>query len=715
MLDTLKHNSLVITGERILHPDMLSARQPLIIQEQTVCDDSLLIQQVHFSTMEKMQREITALGIKKDVFSDFEATLTQVPKYCYPVKDSCSALLVHPVPRFSLEDILSLTEERFPAYYNYFPVDYYRQWITDIRKRYTRKRSEGLSFFGAMRLFRQLLYPQPPKIPLSARKQFAAKLLKTVLMHHLQGISHDCITAPTIFFRTIQQPIFLANYSGIPSTIVKDFFPADLSSLNDIVSTRGKHLRDTVCLALITGRILIGERIDHRRMFIDSPRPAGLLLREIWTGSGLNLKPEFHDIRNNMYAIRFITDRTIEFFRALLSEKRFENWRKLNRATGGIWRSIPIVGEIADILFPTRCAIALRLILDNNWFHTRDTLRRKEKIISGNPELSLLIATLQTPPGQVSTAYYQSVFTRLQGNNEEKRLTFDSIMEASQVNENHFLALARKLHLTIRFIPVLLLLILTTLVLSVFRTSVTTQKAESSEISATRSRDTTRINTTIDTVAHLTIKKTETDTNASLQPPEQPDSVMEQKKTVVTAQAPVQKVPVQKKKAAVHRKKNRRLKKKPSPAPSPVILLPEVNTQENIPVKMPAPPPLCRLVTESSPWNIYFVRGTCTSCNLADVVRIDPAREDTIRIGNSIDLSKKYFIARKKGDGYDDVITVRQCPESHCVKGDFYEAAGNNRFGGPAVVSPGDLVGFSYLPLRTYIVKHRKNRQRSGR
>lgn len=704
--EVLRKYSLQVKDITTWHPEMTCAKQILCIGKQIVCSDQVLIQHVRYATVEQMQREITTLGIKKDVFSPFDMTITLMPKYCYQVPDTCSALLVHPVPLFTLEDLLTLCEQRYPVEYIDSPYHFYRTWLSLIHSRYRNGITDGKGkLFRAVKNLKSLIHPSPPCIPLRQRKQFAALLVDTVHRHHSSGIFHDCITTRTFFFRSVNQPVILANYSGIPSSTVRDFYPADFNMMRQFIITYGKQMRDLFSLAQITGRILTGTQTTPTDPFSDSPRPMRVIINELIVHSELLKKRAPREYLQYFTAVLFIIRNLASRTKTLFSVSHFPSWRRLNRATGGIWRMLPVIGPACDIISPTRCAATIRSLLNHHWFYHQYIRKPFLSHPPRKPVPSVLLSALRTVSSKKYTCY-EMAFSRLQGEAAQKRHTFDSIMEASSFNTRRH----KKNNIRFLLIPssLLLLLIIVFVVL----------------------RFTDQSGTSIDDRAIAEVLVDIPETSHPAAQTDTPHVTPSRHKKFVTTLQPKRSTniaehssPTTPPKSTHRKKKTIKTVRKKHPArkisaPSQTIIEPDQQSKPPPPEKdtlpaetpPPSPPPVCRLVPATTLWNVYAVDGDCILINLAELLFINRKTGDTTTLGKISDQSSKYFIARKKANGFGKIVPVRLCDDMQCIDGLFYVEHKGKTTGPAAVVGPGDLVGFSYFSLNAYLIKERKNR-----
>jgi hypothetical protein len=708
LLAVVRKYALQIKDITAWHPEMTCAKQILFIGKQVVCSDQLLIQYVRYATIEQMQREITTLGIKKDVFSTFDMTISPMPKYCYPVPDVCCALLVHPVSPFTLEDLLTLCEQQFPVEYIDLPYHFYRTWLSRILSRYRNGIPGGKGKpFRAIKDLKYLVYPSPPRIPLRQRKQFAALLLHAVHRHHAGGVFHDCITTRTLFLRSVNQPVILANYSGIPSPTVRDFYPTDFNLMKQFILTYGKQMRDLFSLAQITVRILTGTPADHTAPFSDTPRPVRVIISELISRSGLLEKRPPREYRQYLKAVLFIIRNLALRTKKLFSVTRFPRWRRLNRATGGIWRMLPVIGPVGDIILPTRCASTIRSVLDPHWFYHQYIRKPFLSHPPRKPDVSVLLSALKTVTSKKYTCY-ETVFSRLQGEAAQKRHTFDSIMEASSLNPGS----RKKMNILLPVILSSLLLLLMTVFLVLRLTHQSETSFDNREVSAV----TADIPETSPPVVQPDTPQVIPSHHKELVTTVQPESsiiIAEPAQAATPPKTIHRKRKVKKKaknKRAVHNaSKPKRIVKKT--ARHSKLQPPEKDTlSDTLPAETSPPPPVCRLVPVTTLWNVYAVDGDCVLINLAELLYINQKTGDTTTLGKMSDRSSKYFLARKKARGFGKIIPVRLCDDEQCIDGLFYRETKGKTTGPAAVAGPGDIIGFSYFSLNAYLIRERKNR-----
>ena len=415
---------------------MARAVQPLTMGDKEICTDTILAELVIYPSSDQMTRETETLTLKKAAFGEFEPSMTPIPKYCFPGKTGPECVLIHSIPRFTLDDLLTRAERTYPAPYPCDKIRFYIDWFTAVLTRLRSDESSGrLKFLKMLLRLPKYLFPQPPHIPQSQRRTLAGHLLRIVRQHHRKSIYHDCITEKTVFLTSPYQPLFLANYAGVVAPALADHLPGEL--IDETASGRyGPHFRDVYSLALICYHLCTGICLDGRLFGCGSPRPTGIVIREIardskWAFSFKSLPEIRHTFASAFLTIRRIAGRLPLIF----STAQFSAWRNLNKATGGIWRHLPVIGPLCDIYAPTGTAQALRYILDRHWLPVYHSLRGgKDTAASGHgPDLSLLTAVFRTGPS-ISYPCYSDLYTALTKENDSRRSAFRTMMESEKAS-----------------------------------------------------------------------------------------------------------------------------------------------------------------------------------------------------------------------------------------------------------------------------------------
>jgi hypothetical protein len=354
---------LSLQRPRPVCPGMVRATQLLKLGTEVIATDEVLFEEVAYPTVEKLQAEVASFGLKAGLFSSFSNESTPPPKYIYTDEQLLFAWFVTPVPVVTLAAVLGEIDKRFPPRYTWdrsaFLRDTMRVVSSCVRRSWREKRRPLRALREAWAAVRE---QRPRRLPTRQRLQLAAMLVEAVRKKHLAGIYHNNIVPHTVFFAHATSPRFLDNYSGLTALAVEEHVPQALLS-RDAVTGFGAHFLDTYGLALIAYRTITGQQIPGRDFVLDPQvetrgRPPS-------PQAGTARMPSFLKTLLG-YAARAICilGRVRDAWNAMLDESTYVRFRTLNRASGSALRSIPYVRKFVNIVFPTKAAWALRLILD---------------------------------------------------------------------------------------------------------------------------------------------------------------------------------------------------------------------------------------------------------------------------------------------------------------------------------------------------------------
>jgi len=715
LTDILAQHSTVLRDIRPLQIGMITAIQPLTIDGKEICSDTILAELVTYRSIDELKRETETLPLKKTTFCDFEASMTAIPKYCYSDHETLQTVLVHAVPRITLDDILTWCESRYPEPYPCAPFRLYADWCKKIVARMTAVPAGGP--FGFLRKavsLPKLFFPPPAHIGQKQRISLVNIIIRQVLAHHDKGIFHDCISDRTIFFPTAAQPKLLANYAGIPSATLADHLPAALLT-DDAARIYGRQVCDVYGTALFCYRILTGEHIDGRAFTLDVPRPAGMVLRTItlrtrFSFSFRSLRTAGHSIVSLIRTIRALMQQVP----LLLSSSSFVTWRKINRATGGLWRSIPVLGPLGNIIHPTPAARALRTVLDRHWF---EHALRKRKSASppaaqAGPDIHVLAAAF-TGNDAVPITHFTAAFNALASEALLRRQTFGTLMEGMARPQRTGAVPGRRTVV----LTVTLLVVMITALLFLLR------KMQESSISGT--------------APEMVVTPTIHTMPSSIDIPAAPATAAD---TAVTAGAAVQNVPAESpdvRHTADRLPQVRKTTPETSPGPPAPAVIPvhrpavPQTKHTTIPVKTvavqppppapvdeevppaPPPPPGLLIEAEGTP-NVYIVDGTEEPCNPAQLVFASTVRKQSAAFVAGRLTDEKLYLCRLTGGNFGSIITIRKCRSDDCDPTLYYTTTGLNRVDRPVHVQKGDIISPSGYALRRYIRdrRHMDNFQR---
>jgi hypothetical protein len=361
-------------------PGIVRAVQILSIGKEEIAGDEVLIEEVAYPSVEMRGAELKSFSLKAGLFSPFEHVSTPPPKYYYVDQEAPVAWFVNSVPPVSLAMVLDKIEESWPSHYTWNRMAYVRDWIGALRgglgelKRGRRKPLRALT--TAVNTVRESL---PGRIGPLQRMQLAALLVDNVRGKHDAGIYHNNIIAETIFFPNPLSPRLLSNYAGVDPAMMSEHVPEIIRN-RPRETTFGPQSQDTYALALLTYRIIVGQKLDGKRFEMDPPLdlepalPAFLTTRVRGVFSFIDKPREL--LRETWRHVLLARNA----FNASLDESNWRNFRKLNRASGSVLRSIPYLRRLADMWAPTGVATVLRCILDgttnDKFFGPRSSLNR---------------------------------------------------------------------------------------------------------------------------------------------------------------------------------------------------------------------------------------------------------------------------------------------------------------------------------------------------
>ena len=307
---------------------LFTAVQHVSIGRRAVFNDSVVIEEVIYSTPAQMLGELNNFTIKQGAFLDCSHILTRLPKYVYPDVQSLRALFVSQTPRLSFDVLTKSVCRAFEPQLNWNHGAYLLKTWNQIVAVFS-DRSHTKSTPLPKRLFDipGKILSIRCRIARRDRLAFAARLCQRLYPLHKRKIYLNNISPKTLFFRSFGAPVFFASYSGVQSQILKDSVPQEI--LNDVSGIEfGPDFKDVYACAALCYTVFTGVVIDTRSWKLDS---------DTTSGPGTN----------SCVGI---------------------NFRRLVQSTGGIWRGLPIIGSFADTWFPTQTARILRTILDKKHF-----------------------------------------------------------------------------------------------------------------------------------------------------------------------------------------------------------------------------------------------------------------------------------------------------------------------------------------------------------
>jgi len=682
----LAHKLEVRNVEHLLK-GMVTASQPLSIDGVEICADTVLAEVVTYATLERGQRELETLTLKKTSFSDVESTMTPIPKYCFGVYGGLGTIFVHPVPRWSLDDILTAAERTYGEPYTYDKMLFVTDWVRSIQKRVIERTAEGRGRW--LRMVAALpgaLEPPPPHIPSKERRAFAARILATVGVHHRKGIYHDGVSSKTIFFRSADQVQLLANYGGVPKALLADELPTEL--LADDADVRyGAHCRDVYALALICYRIVTGEKIDGRLFSVEAPRPFLRVIEEMVGGEDITVSfKTFTDVKHTASLMLQIIGGCIQKLPLVFAADAFVAWRKLNRATGGAWRVLPVVGHLCDIVAPAPCAAALRTVLDKQWF-TRYLLRTGPAAVP-DAVLGPHIDTLITPFSKgtrVQAPLFGALFRQLSTDSSVKRQLFGSLMEVERRAKRFVLPRVPVVPAAVTGGVLLVALLIVLLRGHVLPTApepagavlpLQQNSSTAANVAAVRSDG-----------VQKEVPVAEVSSVSEVQPLAAVDT-QQKALPAVAANAEVKSEVPQVRRRPVRRA----VVKPPPPPPSPVPVEEAPAPPPPVEVVVTPPVPELKLVRSARFRGVLLATGSAAPCNPGILVQ---------RAG--LKAEEKLFMVHATSTGYGDIIPLYRCAPPECDSTRYFEAVGVNKRAKKARIAAGDAISASGYDLRLFL------------
>lgn len=694
-------NSLEVRDARYLLRGMIAAQQPLSIDGVEICADPVLAELVEYATAERGMRELETLTLKKTSYGVVESTVTSIPKYCFGTRGGQATVFVHPVPRWSLEELLSVAEETYAEPYPCNKGLFVLHWLQNIRERLREAAVPGsMRAIHVIKAVPQALFPAPPHIRARERCAFAARILNTVAMHHSKEIYHDCISSKTVFFPAADQVQLLANYAGVPSAMLADELPAELIA-DDANARYGAHCRDVYAVALLCYRIVTGEKIDGRTFSVSAPRPIARVLESIAGVPEITLS--FKSCTSAQHSIALLLQiggGCIQRIPRIFTPDAFVAWRNLNRATGGAWRSLPVLGHLCDVFAPTPCAAALRVILDKHWFGRY--LLRTGRAAVPDAVLGPLVTTLVIPfckHRPVCTPLFGALFNRLSTAASVKRQAFGSLME---VDLEEVRVWSR--HFTKKRLAAAVGVVIGAGVFLLLRSGLPPEK----NVTADTPYSDSLLASSMPRVAEPTRVVVESvplpDTLPGTE--DMPEPVMDSQiheaalpePAVVKAEVP----PIPRRVAK--RPKRTHAKAVAPPLPTPAVPVASADAMAGNTAHIPAEPQPAESVAGltlkklSGNRGVYIVGGDGAPCNPG--VLIAWLKEH----GGGLGAADKLFMVHASSGGeYGDITALYRCASGECDSITYFEAAGVNKRAKPATTAAGDVLSESGYDLRLFL------------
>jgi hypothetical protein len=366
-----------LTGIMEIGGGIAIAVRELKIGKDKIVDDDVLIEEVSLSSDEEVKQIFDQLQGTVDIFKEFSSSSTPAPIYRENPAGTKTIYLIHSTPGISLDKFLDGINKASATKHNYnhFAMfggwwkkkNEYKKQLSERWQQSTEKK-KGRKAKTIEKLAESILLT--PKAYSSAWKDFlgqepriklARRLFYDINRKHKRLIGqdkapvyHDNISPETIFVQDNFKIVFLSNYFGKESAILKKYTP-EIILTKDHERTKnrnyGEQTKDVHALAAIAYQIVTGEKLDSRRFRMDS-----------------------------------------------------QSFGKLNKATGSFMRCVPVIGSVMNALFPTKIAKTLRNVLDEKYneknfgLHSKINRKRKNK---ENADLDHLISAFDVKePGE---------------------------------------------------------------------------------------------------------------------------------------------------------------------------------------------------------------------------------------------------------------------------------------------------------------------------
>jgi hypothetical protein len=638
---------LVLENIRPMGPGMSRAMQQLRIRNETVSTDEVLIEEIRFASPERMHAEIDSLTIKAGMLSPFAETSTPSPKYCYTDDIAATSWLVTSVPRTSLGAILDDLARRFPTRYTGdqfgHAKDMIHAGITALASTWKQSKNPLTLFRAVHHAIKQIA---ELRISSGERLQFASGLVDAIAAKHAKNVIHYNISRNTIFFSDALSPRFLNNYAGEMPAWIRSILPEQLQTAPP-TSPYGGQFCDVYMLAHLVYEIITGESLDPATLSLDEartmpPEPGILHFRHFeGTFEYLNdIGALINDAYQGILSLWFTA-------RAIVDESKWPRYRRLVRASGGFFRSIPILRLFTDILFPTPAAQALRSILDK---------KQHQTMLAG-----------------IAGAYLTSI--------SHKRIDI------------HFL----KSNLPARALgsSAKLSAILQTIIDAIDNRPVDRYEEEKTSLHILRKPGVRRGLWYAAWAIVILILVTVFDSQLF-----GPRMLQNQKKTAVTSPDNHAPKPVTGKQNQIRQLLSD--KQKPigpiqGEETEPPFLPPADNAIPCRPYLSPVPGYI----------KVYRIRDWQPGCGIGDLIFIDENGQTTA-IRNITNAYTRFYILQQHDGAWDRILSIRLCLRGRegFVKGAFYEAVGASGFGKQVVASDSDLFAFNSATLARYKNDH---------
>ena len=345
-------------------PGFVRATQLLRIGREVIASDEVLVEEVVYPSLEKMNAELKSLSLKAGLMSSFEHMSAPPPKYAYTDTKQLLTWFITPVPSVTLAMLLAQIRALFPSHYTWDRMVFIRDTLAAVRASFRLSfRVRRNPFIALKDAFTTAHRSLPQRLTPRERLALAALLADIVRKKHAAGIFHNNITPHTVFFSQATTPRFLNNYSGLEPAIMAQYIPLAIRH-RDAALSFGAQSQDTYSVALAAYELITGEPLNGPAFELDMAvpfnRPVPAILKKHFAGVLSFINPGV-DLIRKLWCAAF---RLYDEFIATLNESNWPRFRMLNAATGSFARSIPYARKFVNIWFPTKTAWALRIILD---------------------------------------------------------------------------------------------------------------------------------------------------------------------------------------------------------------------------------------------------------------------------------------------------------------------------------------------------------------
>jgi hypothetical protein len=457
-----------------------------------------------------------------------------------------------------------------------------------------------------------------------------------------------------------------------------------------------------------------------------------MVLREIVrsTGCTFHLKG-FNDIFRSLGATVMALKKIASLIPMLFAGDNFVAWRKINKATGGLWRSIPAVGSLCDIVVPTHIARALRYVLDKPWLLTCRFQKMPSSVRSPlhGPEITLLTDAFKVRRPLWFPRFESALNV---GNSEsvKKRKAFGSIMESGlSIKRAYRLMVDKRKILLFSSAALIMMALISTVIYNRQKAAVAGATATPVTIRLPVAEKTPVVNNAaIVTTASLAtdtlpneapgLVLTPLTTRVHRDPVTEKPSPSTKSPVIVVKTAVTGNISMIKKSATVPKKKalmtnigkKRAAAKTVAGKKSTVAAGKSTSKSSRQSGKRSSPvsEPKITLVPKGFLYpvqgyrDVYVVTGLIDSCNPGNLYYSFGERKDTVTISELATASRNLFMAHRSSTGFGAIETIRLCRSGKCDRTMYYTARGVSGIGKPVYVRPGDVISPDRSRMREF-------------